>query len=241
MPWSTDVRGIIFDLDDTLYPREIYVQSGFEAVASHVADSWRRSRDSVLMTLRRAHSQGCERREFQVLCAEHRLPLSVIPMLVKTFRQHRPTLVLQPAVRTVLEQLRRDGWRVGILTNGDPGVQRRKIDALGLAALVDSVTYAEEHAVEGKPHPDAFRAAVARLQLLPSRCVHVGDDPVSDVSGAHAAGLHAIRVLSPPVWEYAPQPAEPAWRSSEADATVDTILDVITVAPLVVQESPRAS
>ena len=233
------MRGILFDLDDTLYPREIYVQSGFEAVATHVADSWRRSHDGVLATLRRAHAHGCDRQEFQALCAEHRLPLSVIPMLVKTYRQHRPALVLQPAVRSLLQHLRRDGWRIGILTNGDPGVQRRKIEALGLLPLVDSITYAEEHSSRGKPQPEAFLAAIARLQVQRSSCIHVGDDPVCDVSGAHAAGLRAIRVLSPPEWQ-GPNHDEPrAWRPSEADATVDTVLDVAAVASLVLEETPR--
>jgi putative hydrolase of the HAD superfamily len=233
------VRGILFDLDDTLYPREIYVQSGFQAVATHVADSWRRSHDGVLATLQHAHTNGCDRQEFQALCAEHRLPLSLIPMLVKTFRHHRPALVLQPAVRSLLQHLRRDGWRIGILTNGDPGVQQRKIEALGLLPLVDSITYAEEHSSRGKPHPEAFLAAIARLQVQRSSCIHVGDDPVCDVSGARGAGLRAIRVLSPPVWPR-PDHEEPrTWHRCEADATVSTVLDVAAIAPLVLQETPR--
>jgi putative hydrolase of the HAD superfamily len=230
------MKGILFDLDDTLYPRELYIQSGFEAVAGHVADSWRRSREGVLATLRRAHTSGFAREEFQVLCAEHRLPLSVIPMLLHTFRAHRPVIVLQPAVRTVLQQLRRDGWRIGILTNGDPGVQRRKVEALGLPALVDSITYADEHCESGKPHPSVFLIAVSRLRLRPTQCVHVGDDPICDVGGAHAVGLRTIRVLSPPDWSSPPSADdERAWQSSQADATVDTVLDVPTIAPLVLR------
>lgn len=233
------MRGILFDLDDTLYPRELYVHSGFEAVAAYVSDSWRRSRDSVVATLRRAHTGGWKGEEFQMLCNEHRLPLSVVPILVKTFRQHRPSIALQPAVRCVLQQLRRDGWRIGILTNGDPSVQRRKVDALGLATLVDSVIYAEEHSFRGKPHPDAFRAALADLAIDRTACVHVGDDPVCDISGAHASGLRAIRVLSPPEWSTDDPAAEQPWRASDADATVDTVLDVVGIAPLVLMETPR--
>src|SRR5262245_12705670 len=106
------MRGIIFDLDNTLYPRELFIQSGFEAVATHVADSWLRSREGLLATLRRAHTNGHEHQEFQMLCVEHRLPLSAVPMLVKIFRGHRPAITLLPAVRTVLQQLRHDGWRL---------------------------------------------------------------------------------------------------------------------------------
>jgi len=234
------MRGILFDLDDTLYPRELYLQSGFEAVADHVADSWRRSREDVVATLRRAHSSGWDGEEFQMLCTEHRLPLSIVPMLVKTFRQHRPTIALLPAVRCVLQQLRRDGWRLGILTNGDPAVQRRKVEALSLSPLVDCVTYAEEHSFRGKPHPDAFRAALVQLDVTVNACLHVGDDPLCDISGAQSAGLRAIRVLSPPAWTAEPRERAPRWRSSAADATVDTVLDVAAIAPIVLMETPRA-
>ena len=232
------MRGIIFDLDDTLYPREIFVQSGFEAVASHVADSWRRSRESVLATLRRAHANGHEGQEFQILCNEQRLPLSVVPMLVQSFRRHRPCIVLQPAVRTMLQKLRCDGWRIGILTNGDPGVQRRKVEALGLELLVDCVVFAEEHTPHGKPDRAAFLVAVQRLRLHPAQCLNVGDDPLCDVVGAHAAGLKAIRVLSPPESHELSPDAQWGWPTTEADATADTVLDAAAIAPLVM-ESPR--
>jgi putative hydrolase of the HAD superfamily len=233
------MRGIIFDLDDTLYPRDVFVQSGFEAVATHVADSWRRSREGLLATLRRAHTGGFEHEEFQVLCTEHRLPLSAVPMLVKIFRAHRPSIVLQPAVRRVLQRLRRDGWRLAILTNGDPDLQRRKIEALGLSQLVHCVLYAEQYVACGKPHPEAFRAAANELHVPRSRCVHVGDDPECDVAGARAAGLRAIRVLSPPDWTLQRDEAQCAWQSTDADATVDTVLDVASVAPLVLPETRR--
>jgi putative hydrolase of the HAD superfamily len=232
------MRGIIFDLDDTLYPREIYVQSGFEAVASHVADSWRRGREPVLATLRRAHETGHEGEEFQVLCNEHRLPLSVVPMLVQSFRRHRPSITLQPAVRTMLQKLRREGWRIAILTNGDPAVQRRKIEALCLGPLADAVVFAEEHTRHGKPDRAAFLVAVERLRLHPGQCLNVGDDPLCDVVGAHAAGLKAIRVLSPPDWNGVSPDARWGWPTTEADATTDTVLDAAAIAPLVM-ESPR--
>ena len=106
------MRGIIFDLDDTLYPREQFVQSGFAAVASYVAATWRRERDAVLAALVSGRDRGREGQEFQVLCEECRLPLSLVPELVEVFRTHEPALALDPAVRCTLERLRRTagGW-----------------------------------------------------------------------------------------------------------------------------------
>ena len=52
------MRGIIFDLDDTIFPRAQFVQSGFNAVADYVAASWRRERDSVLAALVSGRERG---------------------------------------------------------------------------------------------------------------------------------------------------------------------------------------
>src|SRR5205814_4889538 len=35
------MRGIIFDLDDTLYPRERFIHSGMAAVSRHVEQAWK--------------------------------------------------------------------------------------------------------------------------------------------------------------------------------------------------------
>jgi FMN phosphatase YigB (HAD superfamily) len=46
-----------------------------------------------------------------------------------------------------------------------------------------------------KPHPEPFRAAVAALGAdSPDRVIHVGDNERTDVGGALAAGLRAIRL-----------------------------------------------
>ncbi|MFD5827565.1 HAD family hydrolase [Lentzea sp. NPDC060358] len=49
-----------------------------------------------------------------------------------------------------------------------------------------------------KPSPHAFEAACARLDVEPSECLHVGDDPVSD-GAAVQAGLAFARISTAPV------------------------------------------
>lgn len=226
------MRGIIFDLDDTIFPRAQYVHSGFHAIASYVADSWRRERDMVLAALVSGRERGRAGEEFQLLCEDCRLPLSLVPALVTLYRAHTPTLSLDPAVGCTLERLRRDGWRLVVLTNGDPGVQRRKVAALGLEPLVHGVVYAEEHAPEGKPDPAAFSEALRRLRVRPSRCVCVGDDLRSDIEGARRAGLRSIRIdrlrARPQV-------------GCEADAVIDSIVEVPGLAAALLAEGPDAA
>jgi putative hydrolase of the HAD superfamily len=190
------MRGMILDLDDSLYPRADFLRSGFAAIARYVSHSWRCDEAAVFATLRTAHADGRAGRELQAVCEAYRLPHSVLPTLITVFRRHVPTLALRDETRRALAALRQDGWRLVVLTNGDPAVQRGKVAALALEPLVDAVVYAEEHAVGGKPDPAAFRAALDRIGLPPSRCIVAGDDPVRDIDGARRLGLRTIRITS---------------------------------------------
>jgi putative hydrolase of the HAD superfamily len=189
------MRAAIFDLDDTLYEREQFVLSGFAAVADELERRFALPAPWILATLKRARVRGHAGRELQALCADHGLPESLIPELVEVIRRHEPALALGSVASAVLAQLRADGWRLGILTNGWPATQRAKVEALGLESRVDAVLYAEEHAPGGKPSRAAFDAALNALGAPSERSVvFVGDDLVNDIQGARAAGLLTIRV-----------------------------------------------
>jgi putative hydrolase of the HAD superfamily len=191
------MRAAIFDLDDTLYEREQFVQSGFAAVAEALQRRFNLPASWIVATLRRASLRGHAGRELQALCAEHGLPASVIPELVDVIRRHEPAITLGSVASAVIAQMRADGWRLGILTNGLPLTQRAKVEALALEPRVDAVLYAEEHAPGGKPSRAAFNAALAALGVAANQAVFIGDDLVKDVQGARAAGLYTVRVARP--------------------------------------------
>jgi FMN phosphatase YigB (HAD superfamily) len=103
-------RAAIFDLDDTLYAREQFVQSGFAAVAHDVERRHGVPAASALATLRHAHANGRCGAELQVLCADYGLPPQIVPRLVQVIRGHEPVLELAPGAQTALARLRAEGW-----------------------------------------------------------------------------------------------------------------------------------
>src|SRR5262249_41821728 len=121
-----DPRAIIFDLDDTLYPLEWFVQSGFVAAARWLEAEHGIDPETVVDLLRRARQTGERGREFQVLCGRFCLPVSTVPALVRVVREHEPRIHLPETTSAILGELHRT-WRVGVLTNGLPDVQRRKV------------------------------------------------------------------------------------------------------------------
>ncbi|MEZ5316957.1 MAG: HAD family hydrolase [Vicinamibacterales bacterium] len=188
-----DLRAVVFDLDDTLYPYRWFVRSGFAEVARDL--QWCRGLDADLVLRRlvrtsRGHGRG---REIQAMLQAFGLPETDLPRLVRVLRHHEPTMHLPRTGRRLLARLRGAGWRLGVLTNGDPAIQARKVRALGIERYVDGVVYAASCGDgTGKPDPAAFEAIARRLEVPAPQTVFVGDDEAADVRGATAAGMVAI-------------------------------------------------
>lgn len=190
-----ETRAILFDLDDTLYGYRSFVRSGFRAVANRLAAERGLPARAVLRVLRQALIGGARGRELQVLCDRFALPMSLVPSFAAIIREHTPELTLPHDSRHVLQTLAAR-WRVGIVTNGSPHIQRRKIAALGLERCVDTIVFATEHGDgDGKPSAAAFETALARLSVEPASAVFVGDDWHADMVGASAVGMQTIHLL----------------------------------------------
>jgi putative hydrolase of the HAD superfamily len=187
--------GLIFDMDDTLYPERQFVRSGFRAVAIHVERHFGVPSPRVLAELLRCLRHGGRRLALQSMCLECDVPLSSVPDLVDVIRRHRPALRLPVASVDTLARARASGWRVGVLTNGLPDIQSRKVRALGLDHLVDAVVYAQEWGSGlGKPELESFDVVLSRLGTAQQTTVFVGDDPWCDIVGARRAGLLSILI-----------------------------------------------
>ncbi len=99
---------------------------------------------------------------------------------------------LRPGVDETLRSLRRN-FRLGLLTNGPPDVQRIKLARCGIDSRFDAVVISGEIGY-GKPDPAAFAIILEELEVPPDRSVMVGDSWERDVMGAEAAGMHTVWV-----------------------------------------------
>ncbi len=97
-----------------------------------------------------------------------------------------------PGAAEWLERLHREGWRQAIASSAPRLNVETMIAAAGLAAHLDAFVSADD-VTTGKPDPEVFLKAAARLGVAPQRSVVV-EDAAAGVEGAHRAGMRAIGV-----------------------------------------------
>lgn len=188
---------VLFDLDDTLYPERTFVDGGFRAVGRFLAPRLGRSSASIAHRLRVLHDQDGRGRLFDTLLAESGVEddPELVLATVLVYRTHRPRLRPFDDVVAGLDRLRDARIPTGLVSDGLPSVQRRKLGALPhVARRLDVVVMTDElgrsHA---KPSPDGFLVACRLLDVDPTEAVYVANDPRKDFEGARSAGLRTIR------------------------------------------------
>ena len=105
--------------------------------------------------------------------------------------EHAEHFELYEDAPPVLEELRRHGLKIGLVSNTgrdlDAFVAHHRLD---VDAAIGSGAFGRT-----KPHPTIFRAVLERLEVEPAAAAMVGDSVEDDVEGARAAGIERAFLL----------------------------------------------
>ena len=179
------IKGVIFDLDDTLYSEKEYIRSGYGAVSDYLGS---RRYENRLWELFENGKLVIDEllREFDLKEDKE--------YLLQIYRNHEPRLQLYSGVKEMIISLKRRGIKVGIITDGRPVSQRNKIKSLGLAEYVDDIIITDELGGEQfrKPCDIAFRILQNKWRLPPSQIVYVADNAAKDFQAPQQLGMKSI-------------------------------------------------
>ena len=188
---------------------EAYVKTG-----SFLDFTWGKSRDISVR----------DQMLFMLSCIEWRLPSKldkgsfeeVERIYSRSMLDQRP--VLLPKVKETLSAVDEAGFGVGLICNTGrtPGsILREVMSDMGIPGHFEVTTFSDEVLVR-KPAPVIFRTTLEGLRTQASLCVHVGDDPVSDIGGARNVGMRSVQV-SGTKWQ----------KSHHADGHVERLDEVL--------------
>jgi putative hydrolase of the HAD superfamily len=122
---------------------------------------------------------------------------ALISNLVTVYRSHFPDLTLPAATSDFLrEAVKR--FRLAMVTDGYLEVQRRKVEALGIASWFEAIVYTDQWGRNcWKPHPVGFQRV---MQVMPGDAtgyIYLGDNPRKDFLAPRALGWRTVRVRRP--------------------------------------------
>ncbi len=187
---------VAFDLDDTLYPEEDFVKSGFHAVARMLHQRFQIDEDEALTVMWTSLERNGRGRQFDDVVAFFDLSRrQSVKELVKTYRHHVPSISLPRESKAVLEQLK--SRPLYVVTDGHKIVQQNKIDALGLDPWLRHAYLTHRYGIENrKPSVHVFELMIRREHCRAEDIVYVGDDPSKDFRGLKPLGVRTVRVLT---------------------------------------------
>lgn len=176
------IKGVIFDLDDTLYSEKQYVRSGYTAIERFLGI------DGAAKRLYHHFENGSPAIDAylnEVGMTEKK------DECLRIYREHTPEISLYDWVIPTIRQLTDKDIKVGIITDGRPSGQRKKLSALGLDDLVDDVIITDE--LGGvqfrKPCDIAFRIMQRKWGIPFGQLIYVGDNLQKDFHAPRQLGM----------------------------------------------------
>jgi HAD superfamily hydrolase (TIGR01509 family) len=104
-------------------------------------------------------------------------------------------LVLRPGVAALIADASAAGIPLAVASNSDSAWVEHVLEQLGLLSKFVAITTID-HVAQGKPHPEPFLAACARVGARPDRAVAF-EDSATGVASAVAAGLFTVACPGP--------------------------------------------
>ena len=107
---------------------------------------------------------------------------------------------LYPEVPEALKQLRQAGYRLWLLSNAQRVFTEYELRHLGLGEQLDGIYISSDYRCR-KPDVRFFNALIEEQKLDRSKCLMIGNDLLTDIGGAKAAGLATFYMhtnLTPP-------------------------------------------
>ncbi|MEM2636763.1 MAG: HAD-IA family hydrolase [Candidatus Korarchaeota archaeon] len=197
------IKGIIFDLDETLYDFSAPDSIAVDAVGNHLLERGLvKSKDVFRIAYKEVVSQLFSESDQPYIydrVVRMQRTLDFLGIINNALSEELANLYwkvfyssirIWPDLHPTFEWLD-SRFRIGVLTDGLRKWQWEKIKILHLTNYIDVFVTAEDLGFS-KPRKECFLETANRLHLPPNEVVMVGDLYDKDVLGALSAGMHAV-------------------------------------------------
>lgn len=215
------IKSVIFDLDGTLLNRDAsvkqFVSTQYDRLNEHLSHIPKSDYIARFIELD-CHGHVWKDKVYQALVTEFSIETMSWQSLLEDYEMRfQFHCVPFQFLTEMLNELKQQGYLLGIITNGRGQFQARAVDGLGVRNYFDAILISEVEQVR-KPQVEIFQRALARLDVSALNSVFVGDHPEADIAGAKGAMMKTI-------WK-----RNSSWtEAKEADAIVDELNEIPSI------------
>ena len=198
---NSHVKAVLFDLGNTLYDKEQYLKVSFDNVAAHLEEKLKLEKKITLKLLNRIWKIRTSHYEFlfkDLLEIFGIYSAKSLDELISVYHNTKGKLLPYKGVTQLLDYLKKK-YKIGLVTDGHPQMQRNKVKLLGwdkprkpFDVIIYTADYDKSYM---KPNPFVYQLAAEKLGVTPKETVFVGDNPYDDFVGAKEIGIFTVRVL----------------------------------------------
>jgi len=199
------MRGIVFDIDDTLYCRQDMLVKAAEIVLGVKVPDWREfirifyeKSDVNMAQLESGEVSTRDTNGWRYNETFRLLGLPYKPqdggLAADAYLELQSHMVISDELASVLDKLASDpSIKLAILTAGESKHQWNKVDMLGLDRWFDrSMILVTGDTPYTKPDLELYKMMESRLELSPSDLWMIGDNYDKDIAGAIKSGWHTL-------------------------------------------------
>lgn len=184
----------VFDLDETLYDEQQFIQGGMRVVADYLSRTLHESVDLLFDELMKEVKVDRSGVFDRLLKKRATFTKKLVKKCISIYRSHQPNLTLYPEAEHCLRRLK--DYPKYVVSDGNQRVQRSKFQALKLKKSIKkcicTYSYGKKYS---KPSPYVFYKICQWEGVEPKEIIYVGDNPMKDFVGLKPAGFRTIRVL----------------------------------------------
>ncbi|HEY0933555.1 MAG TPA: HAD family phosphatase [Trebonia sp.] len=189
------IEAVVFDLDGVLVDSEPVWERVRRGLTASRGGRWPADAQDRMMGMSTAEWSGYMSADFGIPLPPQKVAELVIAAMAAEYEAHLP--LLPGAVAAVRGLAPR--YRLAVASSAPKSLIDAVLDASGLRPVFAAAVSSEE-VPRGKPAPDVYLEAAARLGVSPAHCAAV-EDSANGLRSAAAGGLTVIAVPRP---EYPP-------------------------------------
>ena len=200
------IKGVLLDLDNTLYDYDICNNNALKKVFAtvskkynlsddNVKKSFYKTRDQVKKILGRTASSHSRLLYFKKMIenlkdfTDPKFSLDLHEIFWKEYFKY---MNLKKDAKKFLDFCKKNKIKIAIVTDLTTGIQLKKIIHLRIAKYIDFVITSEEIGKE-KPDPSIFHTALEKLNCMPKEVIMIGDNYYRDIHSAKKLGISAYK------------------------------------------------